>query len=457
MSRHLSIILLVGVVVLTFAVMATAAVVIVRSYFTINDQPATLTISTPFIEETTVIAQGTPTPTASAEATGEVSTAIATFAATPPATASATATVPVASDCTDKAALVADVSVPDGTQVAPGSGFNKIWRIKNTGTCTWENAYSVVHTGGDLLGAVSAVFPLNATVPPGQSHDLIINMVSPATPGTFESDWKLKNSDGQLFGVGQSDSPFWVKIVVSAGSTTTISGLIYQDTNENGIYDNGEPLVGGREIWLVPNTACHVRKDPLMTVTSGVDGRYTLQGAFSGSYCVGVVGSDGFDDGVNVDLAPGQVMTDANLQAWFPTSSISGYLWQDYCLPGENGNLPAGNCVTGGDGIQYADGMIQSTEGYIPGVTVLLQPGTCASNTTVPVTAVTDPAGKYVFANLGPGTYCVSINATDGANLSQLLPGDWTFPGRGVGYQDITLQASDSAYTVNFGWDYQFK
>ena len=98
MSRHLSIILLVSLVVLTFAVMATAAVVIVRSYFTTDDQPATLTISTPFIEETTVIAQGTPTPAASAEATGEVSTAIATFAATPPATASATATVPVASD-----------------------------------------------------------------------------------------------------------------------------------------------------------------------------------------------------------------------------------------------------------------------------------------------------------------------------------------------------------------------
>lgn len=35
------------------------------------------------------------------------------------------------SACIDKATLIADVTVPDGTQFPPNSGFNKIWRIKN--------------------------------------------------------------------------------------------------------------------------------------------------------------------------------------------------------------------------------------------------------------------------------------------------------------------------------------
>ena len=43
--------------------------------------------------------------------------------------------------CTNTASLLTDVTMPDGAQVAAGAGFNKIWRIRNTGSCTWENDY----------------------------------------------------------------------------------------------------------------------------------------------------------------------------------------------------------------------------------------------------------------------------------------------------------------------------
>jgi hypothetical protein len=40
----------------------------------------------------------------------------------------------------DRAAFVADVTVPDGTNFAPGTTFVKTWRLKNNGSCTWTTA-----------------------------------------------------------------------------------------------------------------------------------------------------------------------------------------------------------------------------------------------------------------------------------------------------------------------------
>lgn len=368
----------------------------------------------------------------------------------PPPTATSTA-------CTNSAALVSDISVPDGTQFLPSTGFNKTWRIKNTGTCTWDTSYKLVHAGGNLLGAVSAYFPLRENVLPGQSIDLTVNMVSPTTPDTYQSDWKLQSAQGQIFGVGSSGSPFWAKIVVSAGPATTISGLIYQDWNQNGVYDNGEPLVASREVWLVPGTACHVRQDAVAIAYSGADGRYTLSGSFNGSFCVGVVGNGGLDDVASVAVAAGQTLTDIHLKSAVPNMSISGYVWNDYCLADSTGSTFEGSCVADGSGSYRADGMIEPTETYIGGVTVLLRLGSCASDSAVPVFAVTDYNGKYVFNNLTPGTYCVYINATAPENVAPLLPGSWTFPFNGIWYHEIVLQAGASAFPVNFGWDYQLK
>ena len=44
--------------------------------------------------------------------------------------------------------------------------------------------------------------------------------------------------------------------------------------------------------------------------------------------------------------------------------------------------------------------------------------------------------------------------AADG-NAPLLLPGDWTFPARGIWYEQITIQPNDTAFPVNFGWDFQ--
>jgi len=118
----------------------------------------------------------------------------------------------------DRAQFIADVTIPDGTIVAPGATFTKVWRLKNIGSCTWTTAYKVVFASGDALGAVTAS-PLPASVPPGSTTDISLAMTAPTTNGHYRGYWLLKNAAGSTFGVGLSGTvPFWVDINVS-GST----------------------------------------------------------------------------------------------------------------------------------------------------------------------------------------------------------------------------------------------
>jgi hypothetical protein len=215
--------------------------------------------------------------------------------------------------------------------------------------------------------------------------------------------------------------------------------------------------MGNREIWLSPDMVCDARNQAVATTFSDADGRFTITGSFTGNYCLSLPGSNGVDDFIYLALTPGQVANGFYLRAAVANGSISGYVWNDYCKIIEESATTEGNCVPNGSGSFRADGMVQPTENNISGVTVLLQLGSCINNNAVAVSSVTDSTGRYTFGNLNPGTYCVSVNAIDNANAAKLLPGDWTFPNNGVGYQELTLQAGSQAYSVNFGWDYQFQ
>ncbi len=122
---------------------------------------------------------------------------------------------PVAAALCDSAQFVADVTIPDGTSVAPGAAFVKTWRLMNSGTCTWTTSYAVVFTGGDQLGS-PAVIPMPSSVAPGGTVDISVNMTAPATPGHYRGNFKLKNATGGLFGVGTNAAfLFWVDINVN--------------------------------------------------------------------------------------------------------------------------------------------------------------------------------------------------------------------------------------------------
>jgi uncharacterized protein YraI len=368
---------------------------------------------------------------------------------------------PAPTACSDAAVLVADITVPDNTQFTPNAGFVKTWRIRNSGTCSWDGRYRLVHAGGHPLGVSATAFPLPGVVAPGQFIDLSLNMVAPTTANVYQSDWKLLNPAGVAFGVGRNaNGPFWAKIVVVDPQPTTISGIVYQDLNLNGVLNSGEPTVAGREVWLALGTACHVRANAIAVTVSGSDGRYVLRGDFGGSYCVGLPGTNGLEDVVGVAVTAGQTLDNIHLKAQFTTGSITGWLWDDYCLAiNEPGHIAVldGNCVADGNGGYRADGMIQSTELYLPGVTIRLQAGACTGQEylNAMATAVTDGSGRYRFSGLQAGTYCVFMNAAETPNGGLLLPGDWTFPQPGIWYQTVTLRTGEQVAPVNFGWDFQ--
>jgi hypothetical protein len=102
------------------------------------------------------------------------------------------------STCTLNATFIADVTIPDGTPIAPNSPFLKTWQIKNTGTCDWGAGFNLVFVSGAQMAAPSPS-PIPVT-PAGTVTNLSLNMVAPAQPGRYQSVWQLQASNGALFG-----------------------------------------------------------------------------------------------------------------------------------------------------------------------------------------------------------------------------------------------------------------
>jgi hypothetical protein len=112
----------------------------------------------------------------------------------------------------DWVTFVKDVTIPDGTQFAPGDTFTKVWRLKNRGTCTWTSDYMLVFTGGEQMGSTTAV-RLPGTVAPGQTVDVSVTLTAPDKRGHFVGYWMLRNPSGVLFGYGvNANQAFYVDI-----------------------------------------------------------------------------------------------------------------------------------------------------------------------------------------------------------------------------------------------------
>jgi len=105
-----------------------------------------------------------------------------------------------------------DVNVPDNTTMSPGQDFVKTWKIKNIGSCTWDNTYKLVFSyGRDKLKGQPQ--PLAAAIAPGQEVDVSVQFTAPDLPGTYTSYWTLQNGKGIAF-QGNDNKVLYVQIVV---------------------------------------------------------------------------------------------------------------------------------------------------------------------------------------------------------------------------------------------------
>lgn len=171
-------------------------------------------------------------------------------------TATVTSSLPCNRASAGKPAI--DITIPDGFNVQPGELFSKTWRLVNAGSCPWTRRYALVWFSGELFGSTREQF-FSDVVESGQSVDLTVDMVAPQDPGVHQTNWKLRASDGTLFGLGPAgDAPFWARIEVEETSVqpllitltltptavVAVNGTVDLALNDSLDFDSGKTGLG---------------------------------------------------------------------------------------------------------------------------------------------------------------------------------------------------------------------
>jgi hypothetical protein len=107
-------------------------------------------------------------------------------------------------------------SPSDNSSVKANSVFNIIWRIKNTGTTTWNtNYYYRFYAAVDKLHIQSNSYPLTTTVAPNGEVELKVVAEASSVAGLYDTNWVLTNPDGRNF------CSFNIKVNVAASTSTS--------------------------------------------------------------------------------------------------------------------------------------------------------------------------------------------------------------------------------------------
>lgn len=156
--------------------------------------------------------------TAQATVAGGVAPTVATVAGAPPTVSfnssplpgftalpspqPAAPTVSLGDSC-NNLAFEGDVTIPDGSILPPGQNFDKVWKLRNTGTCAWDDGYAFVYIGGSTpnLDPVNFQFKnSNDFVAGGAAIDMTIRLTTPCQPGKYEGHWRMRSDSGYYFG-----------------------------------------------------------------------------------------------------------------------------------------------------------------------------------------------------------------------------------------------------------------
>jgi hypothetical protein len=121
-------------------------------------------------------------------------------------------------DCLDSA-YVADVSIPDNTQLDQGEEFEKAWRVRNSGTCAWPADTVIAFASGTQMDAEASVAV--GALEAGEQIDVSVAMKAPDEDGRYTGTWRL-SAGGNGFGTN-------LTIVIQigepvAGPITPVSG-----------------------------------------------------------------------------------------------------------------------------------------------------------------------------------------------------------------------------------------
>jgi len=215
----------------------------------------------------------------------------------------------------DKASFHGDVNIPDGTILPPSTKFTKIWKIRNDGTCTWTSDYALVFSDGYSMGANAAV-TLGVEVEPGQTVEIKLDLTAPLAPGVYRSNWKLRNGDGVVFGLGASGTnSFWVEIEVQGQTTNYKYDFSYNICAADWTSSGEEEILcpsgakgssGYIEFLTEPNLEGYKDDEPGILINPGegigswVEGVYPLQTISNGDHFKSLVACEGGSESCNL-------------------------------------------------------------------------------------------------------------------------------------------------------------
>ncbi len=117
--------------------------------------------------------------------------------------------------------FVADVTIPDDTEIKAGQSFIKTWRVRNTGTRAWGAGFTLEYAGGTPMNFQSS-YPVPATAA-GATTEISVDMRAPMSPGTHYADFRMKDDQGNPFG-----QILYTRIVVLVQAGTSLTRPLSQ-------------------------------------------------------------------------------------------------------------------------------------------------------------------------------------------------------------------------------------
>jgi uncharacterized repeat protein (TIGR01451 family)/fimbrial isopeptide formation D2 family protein len=323
--------------------------------------------------------------------------------------------------------LPPDFDAATTTFGAAGSDYPAMFTPSRTGS-------EVRYEGGPI--------PAGATV----TFTFRVNLTGTVTPGATITNTARMARSTSLPG---DDPTERVQTPVDSSDTMTIrsnslSGFVYVDADNDGIFDTGESGIGGVTITL--SGTDHLGNSVLLTTTTTITGFYRFDNLYPGTYALIETQPSGYLDGTDaIGTQGGTTGNDVLSNIVLPV---------DASTDGENNNfgelLPARIA-----GFVYEDndndGVFDAGESGISGVTITLS-GTDDLGNSVLLTTTTTITGFYAFDDLRPGTYTVSETQPsgylDGRDTAGTLGGDTTLNDR---IASITLPPGAASLNNNFG------
>jgi protocatechuate 3,4-dioxygenase beta subunit len=276
----------------------------------------------------------------------------------------------------------------DSTGGEPGDDFPD-----DGGWGTWDTVGTepiVVYTATDGSWSVTGLMPGEYKVTEVTPLGYRDGLDAPGSAGgTAHNPGDL--IDGVVLGPNEAATDYDFGELLPGG----ISGYVYADDNNDGVYDSSELPIAGVTLALLDATGTATGE----TTVTDINGYYEFTNLAPGVYGVIETQPSGYYDGLDTAGSAGGVAQNPGDKITGATIG-SGTFATDYNF----GELRPG----GLSGYVYVDedndGVFDASEAPIAGVTLALLD---ASGTATGATTVTDANGYYEFTNLEPGTYGV--------------------------------------------------